>query len=117
MDVVSLPRPGNVIARVNPKFVRKKRQRLPSHILTLGTSSCLPLGIGNGRKYQERAAQNPREDRHRKPSASQHFHIAFFGIPAVPEVFRAAGIPVAKSCGRRKEIIGPALESRGGARE
>ena len=47
MDLVGVEPPGDAVARMNPDFIRKKRQRLESFVVTLGPHGSEPrLGCG-----------------------------------------------------------------------
>jgi len=42
MDLVDVEHPGDTVARMNPDFIRKKRQRLTSFVVTLSPHGSEP---------------------------------------------------------------------------
>ena len=49
MELVGVERPGDAVARMNPDFIRKKRQRLTSFVVTLGSHGSVPSLWRGGR--------------------------------------------------------------------
>jgi hypothetical protein len=45
MDLVDVKLPSDVVARVNPNFVWKKRQSLTPLVFALGSHGSVPLGL------------------------------------------------------------------------
>ena len=58
MDVVRLESPRNAVARVNPDFIRKKRQSLTSFVATLSSHGSVPLIRSRSRSRPPRLRNN-----------------------------------------------------------
>ena len=53
MDLARIERPGDVVTRVNPDFIWKKRQSLTSFVASLSPHSYVPLRPQHLRSYQD----------------------------------------------------------------
>src|SRR5581483_11077516 len=46
MDLIRVERPGDAVARMDPHFIGKKGQRLPTHVGGLGAHLGMPILLG-----------------------------------------------------------------------